>query len=106
MNREQTLAVLYDLTLTIGSEFTVDELCRKVLQRMLFHTGFPAGVAVLKCAADSPLRLKYSLGDHVLAQRQGQAIELPAELLTNPSHCWICRHGRHHCKAAVPIAIA
>jgi PAS domain S-box-containing protein/putative nucleotidyltransferase with HDIG domain len=84
MNREQTLAVLYDLTLTIGSESTVDDLCRKVLQRLLFHTGLPAGVAVLKCAADSPLRMKYSLGDHVLAQRQGQAIDLPAEFLDEP----------------------
>ena len=46
MIREQILAVLYDLTLTIGGEVKVDALLTKVLQRLLFHTSFPAGVVI------------------------------------------------------------
>ncbi|WP_204376874.1 hypothetical protein [Aquitalea pelogenes] len=39
MNKDQLLAVLYDLSLTIGREVTVDALLTKVVQRLLFHTG-------------------------------------------------------------------
>ena len=44
MNREQILGILYDLSLTIGSEVRLDSLLKKTLLRLLFHTSFPVGV--------------------------------------------------------------
>ena len=43
MNQEHALAVLYDLTLAVGSEIRLELLLKKVLQRFLFHTSFPVG---------------------------------------------------------------
>jgi len=42
MNREQILGILYDLSLTIGGELDLDSLLTRTLQRLLFHTSFPA----------------------------------------------------------------
>ena len=47
MKREHILSLLYDLTLTIGGEVRLDALLTKVLQRLLFHTAFPAGVMLM-----------------------------------------------------------
>ena len=44
MNREQILGILYDLSLTIGGELDLDSLLTRTLQRLLFHTSFPAAV--------------------------------------------------------------
>ena len=69
MNREQILSVLYDLSLTIGGEVDVLSLLRKTLQRLLFHTSFPAGVVLVE-VQDSEFgtsaTLEMAIGDYVL----------------------------------------
>ena len=84
MNREHILSVLYDLTLTIGSEVKLDALLTKVLQRFLYHTSFPAGVVVERYAepgGKSSVRLACIVGDHVLAQQRGKALDLPCAVM-------------------------
>ena len=88
MNREQILAVLYDLTLTIGGEVKVDALLTKVLQRLLFHTSFPAGVVMgagPAPAEPAPCIVAAVVGDHALAQHKGQAVALPLAWLQGES---------------------
>ncbi|MEW8044530.1 MAG: hypothetical protein G8D28_09470 [gamma proteobacterium symbiont of Phacoides pectinatus] len=47
MDQERAiLSILYDMALTIGGETRVDALLSKVLQRFLYHTGFPVGLAL------------------------------------------------------------
>ena len=83
MNKDQLLAVLYDLSLTIGREVTVDALLTKVVQRLLFHTGCPVGLVIHHPDgqnADSGTLLKV-IGDHQLQQQSGRGIALPPVLL-------------------------
>lgn len=84
MNREQILSVLYDLSLTIGGETSLDGLLRKFLQRLLFHTSFPAGV-VLTMPQSSEFGISALLdsviGDYRLAERRGSRLNLPEGLL-------------------------
>ncbi|WP_293762682.1 HD domain-containing phosphohydrolase [uncultured Aquitalea sp.] len=83
MNRDQLLAVLYDLALTIGHEVRLDALLTKVLQRLMFHTGSPAGLALHhpEGAATDYATLLKAIGDHALQQRAGERIAIPAGLL-------------------------
>ena len=94
MNREQILSVLYDLSLTIGGEVDVLSLLRKMLQRLLFHTSFPAGVVLVE-VQDSEFgtsaTLEMAIGDYVLGERAGTRFGCPGgllgakvELLDNP----------------------
>jgi len=94
MNREQILSVLYDLSLTIGGEVDVLSLLRKTLQRLLFHTSFPAGVVLVE-VQDSEFgtsaTLDMAIGDYVLGERAGTRFGCPGgllgakvELLDNP----------------------
>jgi len=84
MNREQILSILYDLSLTIGSEIRLDSLLKKTLQRLLFHTSFPVGV-VFGAQESSEFgvtaRLESAIGDYLLVERCGDAFNLPAGLL-------------------------
>jgi signal transduction histidine kinase/ActR/RegA family two-component response regulator len=82
VNREQVLAILYDLALTIGGETQLLPLWRKVLQRLLFHTAFPVGLVVCR-EAEPPNRpiLTTAIGDHVLASHIGLPLALPPALL-------------------------
>jgi hypothetical protein len=84
MNREQILSVLYDLSLTIGGEVGVDSLLRKTLQRLLFHTSFPAAVVLVE-AMDSEYgasaKLEMAIGDRDLADRVGTRLNCPDGLL-------------------------
>ncbi len=78
MNREQVLAVLYDLALTIGSELHTDRLLQKTLQRLLFHTGFPVGgVFERDPVVFGRFRLLQAIGDWQLAEACGNSLELP-----------------------------
>lgn len=72
MTPEAALAVLYDLALVVGSEVEVDALLRAVLQRLLYHTGFPVGLAIEEG------RLTEVLGDRELARRRGEEVGVPA----------------------------
>ncbi|MDD3355096.1 EAL domain-containing protein [Zoogloea sp.] len=83
MNREHILAILYDLTMVIGSETKTRPLLTKTLQRLLYHTSFPTGV-VLLTAQDSGSAPSYQIitavGDFGLAEQIGQSITLPPNL--------------------------
>ena len=84
MNREHILSVLYDLTLTVGSEVRLDALLTRVLQRLLYHTSFPVGLVVLdQVAGANQVRgqLAAVIGDHVLQDQRGRTLELPSALL-------------------------
>ncbi len=88
MNREHILAILYDLTLVIGSEIRLDSLLTKVLQRFLYHTGFPAGAVLLdRIAIDGMIsaRIASVIGDHVLKQKIGKRLVLPDRLISDKS---------------------
>ena len=87
MNREQILAVLYDLMLAIGSEVRVGKLLTKVLQRLLFHTSFPVGLALidpLPGETTGSATLAAVLGDHRLGEQLGKKLVLPNALLHAP----------------------
>jgi len=84
MTREQILGVLYDLSLTIGGEVKVDGLLEKTLQRLLFHTAFPAAV-VLGEPHESEfgvsVKLEVAVGDDRLGERVGSRFNCPGNLL-------------------------
>ena len=84
MNRELVLSILYDLALTIGAELRLDSLLRKTLQRLLYHTSFPAGVVFID-AQDGEFgmtaNLALAIGDHALAERCPGRFNLPSALL-------------------------
>ena len=84
MNREQVLDILYDLSLTIGSELDVDSLLQKTLQRLLLHTAFPVGVVFTDQEGTEfgvAARLEAAIGDHLLVERCGERFNLPDGLL-------------------------
>jgi len=88
MKHEHVLSVLYDLTLTIGGEVRLDALLTKLLQRLLFHTSFPAGLVLLTDAATATTQLAAVVGDEAFAPRIGQAVDLPAPWQTGEA-CWL-----------------
>ena len=84
MNRENVLSVLYDLSLTIGGELEVGALLRKTLQRLLFHTAFPAGVVLVDLVEDdagASACIEAAIGDYHLIDRRGVEMRLPVGLL-------------------------
>jgi len=88
MNREQILAVLYDLTLTVGAEVRLDALLTRVLQRLMYHTSFPVGLVFLDLQPSAGVlqgRLAAVVGDHALAGQLGVLRELPAGLVQGPA---------------------
>lgn len=95
MNREFVLSVLYDLTLTIGGEVDSQQLLRKTLQRLLYHTAFPVGIVIGEVSQDGrgdSARLEMAIGDHALAEHCGNPLTLArgvlagkVELITDPA---------------------
>ena len=88
MNREHVLSVLYDLTLTVGSEVRLEALLVRVLQRLMYHTSFPVGLVLLDVEARAHGhrgRLAAAIGDYTLARQQGQMCDLPATLVHGPA---------------------
>jgi diguanylate cyclase (GGDEF)-like protein/PAS domain S-box-containing protein len=87
MPPEHILPVLYDLTLTIGNETRPKPLLTRFLQRLLYHTSFPAGVFLflpeMVDAAEGIMeaRIGAVVGDYELLEREGENIRLPATLL-------------------------
>ena len=85
MNRGHVLSVLYDLALTMGAEVRLEPLLKRVLQRLLFHTAFPAGLVLLDPKTDEAgkawAQCAAAVGDHRLAERVGQRMALPGDLL-------------------------
>jgi signal transduction histidine kinase/CheY-like chemotaxis protein len=95
MNREYILSILYDLTLTIGSEIQLDRLLTRVLQRFLYHTGFPAGLVLLGHGAgganqppatgQTQRQLAAVVGDYLLMEHLGETLTLPLALVSGNS---------------------
>jgi len=82
------LSILYEMALVIGGEVSVKPLLTRMLQRLLYHTSFPAGFVCLQVpsvGADSEgmieVRLDAAVGDYELAGLIGQTLRLPASLL-------------------------
>ncbi|MBL8250603.1 MAG: EAL domain-containing protein [Candidatus Competibacter sp.] len=88
MSRERILAVLYDLALTLSSEVRLQPLLRRIVQRLLYHTSFPAGAAFLDLAAEGgeiEAELMAAVGDAALNRLVGQRLRLPVALLRGPT---------------------
>jgi len=85
VRQDQTLAVLYDLALTIGGEVAVAPLLTRTLQRLLYHTGFSVGIFLSDIveAADGQIdgTIEAVVGDFALIRRQGERLRLPAALV-------------------------
>jgi PAS domain S-box-containing protein len=88
MEHGYILSILYEMALVIGGEVSVKPLLTKMLQRLLYHTSFPAGFVCLEVpssAADSAgmleVRIDAAVGDYELAGLIGQTVRLPARLL-------------------------
>ncbi|HPT49075.1 MAG TPA: response regulator [Accumulibacter sp.] len=88
MERERILTVLYDLALVIGGEVDLGALLTRTLQRLLFHTSFPAGVVLLNLAdLDGETRAEVAtvIGDFDLSRHVGETIALPTSLPRGPA---------------------
>lgn len=90
MNREHVLSVLYDVALVMGAEVSVDGLLTRTVQRLLFHTSYPAGLVFLDLPGDQgrprvSARLAAAVGDYGLTKLVGKTLEAPSELLRGPA---------------------
>ncbi|MFA6920981.1 MAG: ATP-binding protein [Gallionella sp.] len=86
MEHSYILSILYEMALVIGGEVSVKPLLTRMLQRLLYHTSFPAGFVCLNVpAADTngmiEVRIDAAVGDYELAALIGQTVPLPAKLL-------------------------
>ncbi|MEN6584449.1 MAG: PAS domain S-box protein, partial [Sulfuricella sp.] len=87
MNRERILAVLYDLAMVIGGEVNLRPLLTKTLQRLLYHTSFPAGAVFLDVSPQNgsgkvAATIELAIGDYELAGHAGETLVLPAALFS------------------------
>ncbi len=82
----RALAILYDLALAVGGEINLDPLLTRTLQRLMYHTGFPVGLA-LSHAPFHPVdgavdvQLAVVIGDYRLLRRKGEHALVPACLV-------------------------
>ena len=85
------LPVLYDLSVTIGSQLRLKPLLTRTLQRLLFHTSYSSGLVCLDLPAQAPaeaadptacleLPIAAAVGDYALIARLGQPTRLPLGL--------------------------
>jgi PAS domain S-box-containing protein len=88
MEHGYILSILYEMALVIGGEVSVKPLLTRMLQRLLYHTSFPAGFVCLNVSsaeADSAgmieVRIDAAVGDYELSGLIGQTVLLPARLL-------------------------
>ncbi|MBM9514891.1 ATP-binding response regulator [Desulfogranum marinum] len=78
MNSEQNLLALYDMALIIAGEVNLQRLTRSFLQRLLYHTGFAAGLLIQRDSeSDDMITVQQALGGHGLRQYVGQRIDWP-----------------------------
>lgn len=121
MDREQILAVLYDLAMVIGGEIRLRPLLARTLQRLLFHTSFPCGMVFLGEVPAGPpgdraqtraARLELSIGDFELARLNGTALQVPAALVQGGAELaedpqlldrLPCRPGRYRVFLRLPV---
>ncbi|MET0068368.1 MAG: EAL domain-containing protein [Candidatus Thiodiazotropha sp.] len=80
MNQERILSILYDISLVIGASDQVNFLLMKVLQRLIFHTGYPCGLVLQQepeGGAPGSFRLRTCVGDHRLTPWLNQSLQIP-----------------------------
>jgi PAS domain S-box-containing protein len=91
LNQERLLAILYDLALTLSSEVRVYPLLTRFLQRLLYHTSYPVGLALLDIPQQGKesdavdVTLTACVGNFELTQRIGQTLCLPTSLVRGSS---------------------
>ncbi len=80
MNQVRLLTILYDLVRVIGGHVSLLPLLTRVLQRLMFHTGFPIGVVLREIEQNTvtTLRLELVIGSHRLASKRGETMDIPA----------------------------
>lgn len=87
MHRQEVLPVLYDLSVTIGSEVRLKALLTRTLQRLLYHTSFSAGFVCLDLppcegpAAARPVVIAAAVGDFDLIGRIDETVMVPCDLV-------------------------
>ena len=83
MNQVRLLTILYDLMRVIGGQVSLQPMLTRVLMRLLFHTGFPAGVVLREVRNNMTLvlRLEMMVGSHRLTSQRGEAVDLPVQWL-------------------------
>ncbi len=87
MERENILVILHEMAMVIGGETRLQPLLTRTLQRLLYHTSFPAGFVSLDLPPPAPgeetveVRLDAVVGDYELTQLAGQTARLPAALV-------------------------
>lgn len=88
MEHSYILSILYEMALVIGGEVSVKPLLNRMLQRLLYHTSFPAGFVCLQVPTGDPdaaglidVHIDAAVGDYELAGLVGQTVRLPAHLL-------------------------
>ncbi|BBI99933.1 hypothetical protein FGKAn22_16260 [Ferrigenium kumadai] len=85
-HEQQILPILYEMAMSIGGEVSLKPLLVKTLQRLLYHTSFPAGLVFLDMPPDTgaatvEARLEAVIGDFELGGSVGHTLTLPATLL-------------------------
>lgn len=79
-NQEHIIAVLYDLSQTIGSEVKLSPLLKKLLQRLLYHTGYSCGLilSIEDSSKDNTKQcLQVAIGDRNSQKHIGEFFEIP-----------------------------
>lgn len=86
MKRELViLSVLYDLAITIGKESRVEPLVTHFLQKLMFHTGYAAGIYLSRLHRHQDrldYRIETIIGDSSIGER-GEVLSLPAAFATH-----------------------
>lgn len=87
MDKHGILPILYDLAVTIGEQTSLRPLLTRTLQRLLYHTSFPAGFISLGHSRSEPpsngveIQIDAAVGDFNLVHLVGQSIRVPGELV-------------------------
>lgn len=86
MDQARILSILYDTSLVMGAADQVQSLLLKVLQRLIFHTGYPCGLILQRQPdaggddGDCRMRLRVCVGDHRLNAHLDTLLSFPAAL--------------------------
>jgi len=88
MPRDDILPILYEMALVIGGEISLKPLLTRTLQRLLYHTSFPAGFICLDLPLPSgdeneiqSVKIDAVIGDYELVELKGTVLPLPVALL-------------------------
>ncbi|MBK1718163.1 response regulator [Thiocystis violacea] len=80
------LSMLYDLVRVIGGESQPEPLLTRTIQRLLFHTGLPAGVAleITDQEGQPAVRLASVVGNRRLEAHRGELVPVSASWVSGP----------------------